>query len=156
MTLQKLVRTEIDNFYKSSFYTFDLLGSRIYSSSSCTRKIIGRFGIPKEIIRDNRTQFTHSRFHEWCEGYQIASLIPLIPPNLWACRIQYKNNNWVDKNKIGRTKDTMDRRAPKVLWAYQTTTRTGDMPFALTYGEEVVSPIRVEASSIRTIFLFDD
>ena len=40
---------------------------------------------------------------------------------------------------------------PNVLWAYRTTARTptGETPFRLTYGTEVVIPIKVGVASTR-------
>ena len=43
------------------------------------------------------------------------------------------------------------KELPNVLWAYKTTVRTptGETPFRLTYGTEVVIPIKVGVNSIR-------
>ena len=46
---------------------------------------------------------------------------------------------------------------PSVLWAYKTTARTptGETPFNLTYGTEVVIPVEVGLTSLRREF-FDE
>ena len=42
-------------------------------------------------------------------------------------------------------------KLPNVFWAYRTTTRTltGETPFNLTYGTEIVIPIEVGITSLR-------
>jgi len=46
---------------------------------------------------------------------------------------------------------------PSVLWAYKTTTKipTGETPFNLTYGTEVVIPVEIGLTSLRKEF-FDE
>ena len=43
------------------------------------------------------------------------------------------------------------KELPNVLWAYKTTVRTptGETPFRLTYGTEVVIPIKVGVNSMK-------
>ena len=55
------------------------------------------------------------------------------------------------KAKLDDTKGAWLEEFPNVLWAYRTTTRTPtrEIPFQLTYGTEVVIPVKVGVASIR-------
>ena len=55
------------------------------------------------------------------------------------------------KTKLDEAKGAWPEELPNVLWAYRTTARTltGETPFKLTHGTEVVIPIEVEVTSIR-------
>ena len=48
-------------------------------------------------------------------------------------------------------KGAWPRELPNILWAYRTNARTttGETPFRLTYGTEVVIPVKVGVTSIR-------
>ena len=52
---------------------------------------------------------------------------------------------------LEEAKSAWPKELPNVLWAYKTTVRTptGETPFRLTYGTEVVIPIKVGVNSIR-------
>ena len=55
------------------------------------------------------------------------------------------------KTKLDDAKSTWTKELTNVLWAYRTTARTptGETPFRLTYGTEVVIPVEVEVTSVR-------
>ena len=55
------------------------------------------------------------------------------------------------KTKLDDAKGAWPEGLPNVLWAYRTTVRTptGETPFRLTYGTEVVIPVEVGVTSIR-------
>ena len=55
------------------------------------------------------------------------------------------------KTKLDDAKGTWPEELPNVLWAYRTTTRTptGEIPFRLTYGTEVVIPVEVGVTSTK-------
>ena len=55
------------------------------------------------------------------------------------------------KIKLDEAKGIWPNELPNVLWAYRTTTRTptGETPFRLTYGTEVVIPVEVGVASTR-------
>ena len=55
------------------------------------------------------------------------------------------------KTKLDKAKGAWPDELPNVLWAYKTTARTptGETPFRLTYGTEVVIPVEVEVANTR-------
>ena len=55
------------------------------------------------------------------------------------------------KAKLDDAKGAWPEELPNVLWAYRTTTRTpsGETPFRLTYGTQVVIPVEVGVTNIR-------
>ena len=55
------------------------------------------------------------------------------------------------KKRLEGAKGKWAEVLPNVLWAYQTTPRrsTGEMPFSLAYGVEVVIPAKINLCSAR-------
>ena len=55
------------------------------------------------------------------------------------------------KAKLDDAKGAWPEELPNILWAYKTTARTptGETPFRLTYGIEVVIPVKVRITNIR-------
>jgi len=55
------------------------------------------------------------------------------------------------KARLEEAKGAWPEELPNVLWAYRTVARTltGETPFRLTYGTEVVIPVEVGVTSIR-------
>ena len=57
------------------------------------------------------------------------------------------------KRRLDRAKGRWAEELPKFLWAYHTTPRrsTGETPFSLMYGAEVVIPTEVNLCSARVV-----
>ena len=55
------------------------------------------------------------------------------------------------KTRLDDAKGAWPEELPNVLWAYRTTARTptGETPFKLTYGTEVVIPVEVGVTSTK-------
>ena len=55
------------------------------------------------------------------------------------------------KAKLDNAKGAWLEELPNILWAYRTTARTptGETPFRLTYGTEVVISVEVGVTNIR-------
>ncbi|GKV01720.1 hypothetical protein SLEP1_g14261 [Rubroshorea leprosula] len=87
--------------------------------------IICRYGIPNQIVADNRTQFNCTSFRDFCSSYGI--------------KLQFTSVYHPESN------DELNN----VLWAYRTTSRTatGETPYHLAFGTEAVIPIEIGVPS---------
>ena len=120
--------------------------------------IVTRFGIPPTLISDNGLQFESKVFRRYCfelgiknrystsaypQGNEQVEAINKVIVNGLKKRLDVAKGKWVDE-------------LPHVLWTYRTTPRrsTGETPFSMTYGSEVVIPLESGFSTLRTS-LFD-
>ena len=120
--------------------------------------IVTRFGIPPTLISDNGLQFESKVFRRYCfelgirnrystsaypQGNEQVEAINKVIVNGLKKRLDVAKGKWVDE-------------LPNVLWTYRTTPRlsTGETPFSMTYGSEVVIPLESGFSTLRTS-LFD-
>ncbi|XP_038715016.1 uncharacterized protein LOC120008706 [Tripterygium wilfordii] len=116
--------------------------------------IITRFGIPHALISDNGTQFSSAKFKEFCGGYGIKNIYST--PAYPQCNGQAEVSNKIILDGIKKRLESFNGRwveeLPSVLWAYRTTLRksTGESPFVLAYGAEVVIPIEIGLPTLRT------
>ncbi|GJX82138.1 reverse transcriptase domain-containing protein [Tanacetum coccineum] len=116
--------------------------------------VVCRFGIPGEIVSDNRKQFRDNPFKEWCEKLSIRqcfasvkypqanSLVERANKSLGKgikARLGEKNKNWVEE-------------ISHVLWVHRTLIKSsnGETPFSLTYGAEAVIPVEIGMPTLRT------
>ena len=62
------------------------------------------------------------------------------------------------KTKLDNAKGAWPEELPNVLWAYRTTARTptGETPFKLTYGTEVVIPVEVRVTSTKRMVFSEE
>ena len=120
--------------------------------------IVTRFGIPPTLISNNGLQFESKVFRRYCfelgirnrystsaypQGNEQVEAINKVIINGLKKRLDVAKGKWVDE-------------LPHVLWTYRTTPRrsTGETPFSMTYGSEVVIPLESGFSTLRTS-LFD-
>ena len=120
--------------------------------------IVTRFGIPPTLISNNGLQFESKVFRRYCfelgirnrystsaypQGNEQVEAINKVIVNGLKKRLDVAKGKWVDE-------------LPHVLWTYRTTPRrsTGETPFSMTYGSEVVIPLESGFSTLRTS-LFD-
>jgi hypothetical protein len=94
------------------------------------RGLVCRFGVPNRIITDNGSHFTSGLFWEYCASAGIK-----ISAKLEAC-----GKKWLDNLQ-------------SILWSIRTmaTKPTGETPFFLVYGAEVVLPTDVRFGSPRVL-----
>lgn len=116
-------------------------------------EIFTRFGVPREIVTDQGTQFmsklvklitrqyqirhrTSSPYHPQASG-QVESTNKVIEAILTKT-IQYNHIDWLD-------------RLPEELWAYRTAWRNtiGYTPYKLMYGKQVLLPIKFQLKTFR-------
>ena len=117
------------------------------------KNIVTRFGILQIRISDNGLQFDNEAFRRYCSDLGIA--------NRYSISTNPQGNRQaeaVNKVIVGGLKKRLDdvkgrwvEELPHVFWTYQTTPRrsTGETPFSITYGAEVVIPLETGFLTLR-------
>jgi hypothetical protein len=121
------------------------------------KSIICRFGVPNRIITDNGSQFTSSTF----QGYREDLCIQIC----YASVAHSESNGQVERANVEilkglktRTYDGLKKHGnkwidelPCALWDNRTSPSraTGETPFFMVYGAEVVLPPKVTMGSLR-------
>nr|XP_016470006.1 PREDICTED: uncharacterized protein K02A2.6-like [Nicotiana tabacum] len=117
------------------------------------KNLICRFGIPKEICCDNGPQFVGKKTTEFFKKWHIKQILSM--PYHPASNGQAESANKVILNILNKKFEDAKGLWPEllleVLWAYRTTpkTSTGETPYSLVYGTDVVIPIEVGEPSLR-------
>jgi transposase InsO family protein len=115
--------------------------------------IFTHFGVPREIVTDQGTQFTSKLMKELTEKYGIkhCKSSPYHP----QANGQVESTNKVLEAILTKTVQLHHRdwadRLPEALWAYRTTWRntTGHTPYELVYGKQVLLPIEFQVRTFR-------
>jgi hypothetical protein len=117
--------------------------------------IFTHFGVPREIVIEQGTQFTSNLVKSITEQYHIKhrKSSPYHP----QVNGQVESTNKVIEAKLTKTvwlhhKDWVDQ-LPAALWAYRTTWRntTCHTPYELVYGKQVFLPIEFQVKTFRTV-----
>eukprot|EP00253_Pinus_taeda_P026709 PITA_26709 len=112
-----------------------------------------RFGVPREIVTDQGSQFTSNLMEKLMEEYKIKHKrsTPYHP----QINGQVESTNKVLKSIITKTvylhiRDWAER-LPEALWAYRNTWRntTGHSPYELVYGKEVLLLIEFQFKTFK-------
>ena len=111
------------------------------------KNIVTRFGVPNTLISDNGLQFDNKSFTRYCCELGIT--------NRYSTPTYPQGNGQVEAvNKVivNGFKKRWVEELPHVLWTYRTTPRrsTGETPFSMSYGAEVVIPIEIDFPTLRT------
>jgi transposase InsO family protein len=115
--------------------------------------IFTHFGVPREIVTDQGTQFTSKLMKELTEIYGIkhCKSSPYHP----QANGQVESTNKVMEAILTKTVQLNHRywadRLPKALWSYQTTWRntTGHTPYELVYRKQAILPIEFQVRTFR-------
>ena len=116
-------------------------------------EVFTQFGVPREIVTDQGSQFTSKLMKELTEKYGIkhCKSSPYHP----QANGQVESTNKVLEATLTKTiqlyhKDWADR-LPEALWAYRITWRntTGHTPYELVYGKQVLLPIEFQIKTFR-------
>ena len=107
--------------------------------------IFTRFGVPREIVTDQGSQFTSRTVKDLVENYNIKhrKSTPYHP----QANGQVESTNKVIEGILTKTVHLHRRywaeRLPEALWAYRTTwmNTTGHTPYELVYGKQAPFPI---------------
>ena len=124
------------------------------------KNIICRFGLPKEIVTDNGSQFISHRFQDFCRnwGIKLSFSTPRFPQANGQAESSNKTILNTMKKRLERSKGAWADELPGVLWSYRTTARssTGETPFSLAFGTEAVIPAEGSVPSPRYQWIEDD
>ncbi|KAK0593633.1 hypothetical protein LWI29_020599 [Acer saccharum] len=118
------------------------------------KHIICRFGVPKEIVTDNGSQFISYDFKNFCDKYAIK--LSFSTPRYPQANGQAESTNKTIvntlKKRLEAEKSEWAEKLPEILWSYRTTPRrsTGETPFSLVYGSEAVIPTETRLSTARS------
>jgi transposase InsO family protein len=112
------------------------------------------FGIPWAMISDNGTQFESKLFKRFCSDLGIKNFFssPGYPQSNGQAEVSNKIILSRIKRRFEEAKGKWVEELPSVMWTHRTTVRksTGETPFALAYGVEVVIPLEVGMPTTRT------
>ncbi|CAH9088267.1 unnamed protein product [Cuscuta epithymum] len=117
------------------------------------RNILRRFGIPLEIVYDNRSQFISIKTRRFCEKYNIK--LEMSTPRYPQSNGQAESSNKIIisnlKKRLEKAQGKWAEELPLILWADRTTPKnaTGQTPFSLVYGCVAVIPVEVEVPTSR-------
>ena len=117
------------------------------------KSIICRLGIPRVFVSDNKKQFDNSTFTDFCSKLGIKNHYS--SPTHPQANGQVEVTNWsllkIIKTQLEGAKGIWPDELPSILWAYRTTARTptGETPFRLAYGNDVVIPVEIGLTSYR-------
>ncbi|XP_010496968.1 PREDICTED: uncharacterized protein LOC104773993 [Camelina sativa] len=118
------------------------------------KNVICKFGVPHEIVTDNRPQFACNKFKDFCDdwGIKLSFATPRHPQSNGQAESSNKTIVKLLKKRLEKSKGNWVEELPGVLWAYRTTTKssTGETPFSLVYGMEAVIPCEVGVKTART------
>ncbi|KAK4838778.1 hypothetical protein QYF36_016340 [Acer negundo] len=113
-----------------------------------------KFGIPREIVTDNGSQFISYNFKNFCNKYGIK--LSFSTPRYPQANGQAKSTNETIINSLKKRleveKGKWAEKLPEILWSYRTTPRrsTDKTPFSLVYGSEAVIPIETKLPTARS------
>jgi len=106
------------------------------------RNIVTRFEVPESLVSNNGLQFDSKAFREFCSGLGITNRYstPAYPQSNDQAEATNKAIMSGLKKRLEDAEGRWAKELPNVLWAYRTTPRrsTGETPFSLTYGVEMV------------------
>ena len=117
------------------------------------KNVICRFGIPKEIVTDNGSQFISYEFQDFYREWGIK--LNYSTPRYTQANGQAESSNKTIintlKKRLRKAKGAWADELLGVLWFYHTMARTptGETPFALAYGSKAVIPVETGIQSLR-------
>ncbi|VFQ71851.1 unnamed protein product [Cuscuta campestris] len=106
--------------------------------------ILCRFGVPKQIISDNGTQFEEAEFQDFLKTWGIQHTKVSVAYPQANGQVENVNRTIISgiKKKLLSEGSRWVDELPRILWTYRRTPRraTGDTPFGLAYGFEARAP----------------
>ncbi|XP_070041211.1 uncharacterized protein [Nicotiana tomentosiformis] len=112
-----------------------------------------KFGIPKQIACDNRSQFIRSKVTKFLEGLRIKKITSSSYHPTANGKAKTTNKVIIQnlKKKLEDAKGKWLYELSGALWAYRTMAKssTGETPFSLMYGSEALIPVEVGEPTLR-------
>uniref|UniRef100_A0A2N9EW67 Integrase catalytic domain-containing protein n=1 Tax=Fagus sylvatica TaxID=28930 RepID=A0A2N9EW67_FAGSY len=118
------------------------------------KAVICRFGIPRVLVSDNGKQFNNPRFRQFSQELGIHNHYssPGHPQANGQVEVTNRSLLKLIKSRLEGAKGLCPEELPSILWAYRTTVKipTGETPFRMTYESEVVVPVKIGLTTLRT------
>ncbi|XP_012846942.1 PREDICTED: uncharacterized protein LOC105966912 [Erythranthe guttata] len=117
------------------------------------QNICCRYGLPRDLISDNGTQFNSAKIQGWCAGLGIKQRFAAVAHPQANGQVEVTNRVLLEgiKKRLEAAKGNWVEELHAVLWGYRTSPKeaTGESPFSLVYGTEAVIPVEVGMPSSR-------
>ncbi|XP_012836532.1 PREDICTED: uncharacterized protein LOC105957150 [Erythranthe guttata] len=117
------------------------------------QNICCRYGLPRDLISDNGTQFNSAKIRGWCAGLGIKQRFAAVAHPQANGQVEVINRVLLEgiKKRLEGAKGNWVEELHAVLWGYRTSLKeaTGESPFSLVYGSEAVIPVEVGMPSSR-------
>nr|CCI55446.1 PH01B001E05.2 [Phyllostachys edulis] len=118
------------------------------------KNIICRYGVLRDIVTDNGTQFDSAVFRAFCQNLGVTICFAFVGHPESNGTVERANNNLLEglkKRLVGLPKGLWPKELHKALWALRTsqTWATGFSPFKLLFGDEAMTPGEFTAKSLR-------
>ncbi|XP_012833163.1 PREDICTED: uncharacterized protein LOC105954039 [Erythranthe guttata] len=119
------------------------------------KNICCRYGIPRNLVSDNGTQFNSAKISKWCEGMGIKQRFAAVAHPQANGQVEVTNRTLMEgiKKRLEKAKGSWVEELHSVLWSYRTSPKeaTGETPFALVHGTEAVITLEVGMPSSRIL-----
>ena len=120
------------------------------------KNLVYWFGIPRVIFSDNGRHFDSHKFRNFCKDLGIKNHYssPGHPQANGQTEVTNRTLLKLIKTQLKGAKKAWPNELPGVLWAYKTTvkTPTGETPFKMAFGTDVVIPVEVGMSSLKRVY----
>ncbi|XP_042972854.1 uncharacterized protein LOC122304663 [Carya illinoinensis] len=120
------------------------------------KKYLARYKISQSIVTDNGSQFDSDHYREWCAKLKIKVKYSSLghPQANGQAEVTNKALLSILKKRLAEKKGEWADELLGLLWANITSvkTLTGESPFTLAYGCEVVPLVEIGLSGFRTLY----
>lgn len=121
------------------------------------QNICCRYGVPRDLISDNGTQFSSKRIRKWCTDMRITQRFTSVAHPQSNGQVEVSNRIIVEgiKKNLEQAGGQWANELHGVIWPNRTAPKeaTGKTPFALAHGVEAVVPVEVEVKTARILSL---
>lgn len=116
-------------------------------------EIFLRYGVPREIVTDQGTQFTSRLVQEITKKYQIKHRrsMPYHPQAKSQVESTNKTLEGIMTKTVAANRKNWADKLNETLWAYRITWKntTGFSPYQIVYGKEVMLPIELQIHTYK-------